>query len=166
MYLRLSPLLAPVFNRGKTAPGGGCSSRSPPFLSSLDLCLVYLSIKTLCPDLTRGRQSKPIFPSSCFACFLTFARPLDDKPSRHAVLRLASRAPFFLSLNLTLRSLPNCTATTCIRLDCGQCPRDALHPTTKLDPPSVTASPALSRRGSVKSRLAISGSSTQRHHGL
>jgi len=24
------PLLAPVFNHGKTVPGGGCSSRSPP----------------------------------------------------------------------------------------------------------------------------------------
>jgi len=30
LYLWATPLLAPVFNRGKTAPGGGRGSRSPP----------------------------------------------------------------------------------------------------------------------------------------
>ena len=33
LYLWPTPLLAPVFNRGKTAPGGGRGSRSPSRVS-------------------------------------------------------------------------------------------------------------------------------------
>jgi len=35
LYLWATPILAPVFNHGKTVPGGGRGSRSPPHVSFL-----------------------------------------------------------------------------------------------------------------------------------
>ena len=51
----------------------------------------YLSIriKTLSPDLVRGRQSKPRFPLTLgFACS-RFRQPFDDDPGWHAIDRLS-----------------------------------------------------------------------------